>query len=42
MLPDDPEGLLAKLRKHKGGADEPAPDSDGQAKPAPTAPGGKT
>ncbi|MGB8278428.1 MAG: CvpA family protein [Methylovirgula sp.] len=37
MLPDDPEGLLAKLRKPKTGTDEPAPDSDGEAKPPPKA-----
>lgn len=36
MLPDDPEGLLAKLRKPKPGAEEPAPDSDtAPPKPAP-------
>lgn len=41
MLPDDPEGLLAKLRK-KSGTDQSAPDSDTNA-PAPgPAPGGKT
>jgi membrane protein required for colicin V production len=29
MLPDDPEGLLARLKKPKAGSsDEPAPDSD--------------
>jgi membrane protein required for colicin V production len=43
MLPDDPEGLLAKLRK-KGGTPEdttaPAPDSD--TPPAPKPPAGKT
>lgn len=45
MLPDDPEGLLAKLRKPKGGPDEqqaPA-DSDTPApKPAPAPPSGHT
>ncbi len=52
MLPDDPEGLLAKLRKPKNGTEEQAPadtDTEGKpaAKPAPAlgptpAPGGKT
>jgi membrane protein required for colicin V production len=45
MLPDDPEGLLAKLRKQKGVSDEPAPDSDTGPGPNPTPapkPGGKT
>jgi membrane protein required for colicin V production len=28
MLPDDPEGLLNKLKKAKPASDEPAPDSD--------------
>jgi membrane protein required for colicin V production len=41
MLPDDPEGLLAKLRK-KSGSDQPAPDSDTTSPPPPPAPAGKT
>lgn len=43
VLPDDPEGLLAKLKKPKGGAaaEEPAPDSDVEPKPAPAIPGEK-
>ena len=41
MLPDDPEGLLAKLRK-KGVSDEPAPDSDTTSPPPPPKPAGKT
>jgi membrane protein required for colicin V production len=39
MLPDDPEGLLAKLRKPKPETDEPTPDSDTETKPKP---GGRT
>jgi membrane protein required for colicin V production len=35
MLPDDPEGLLNKLKKAKPASDEPAPDSD--TSPAPGA-----
>jgi membrane protein required for colicin V production len=35
MLPDDPEGLLNKLKKGKPASDEPAPDSD--MSPAPGA-----
>jgi membrane protein required for colicin V production len=35
MLPDDPEGLLNKLKKAKPTSDEPAPDSD--TSPAPGA-----
>jgi membrane protein required for colicin V production len=42
MLPDDPEGLLNKLKKAKPASDEPAPDSDTSpapgAAPAPGAP----
>lgn len=35
MLPDDPEGLLAKLRKPKNGTEEQAPaDTDTEGKPA--------
>ncbi len=36
VLPEDPEGLLAKLKKPKGGAtaEEPAPDTDVEPKPA--------
>jgi membrane protein required for colicin V production len=43
LLPDDPEGLLAKLKKPKGGAasEEPAPDTDVEPKPAPATPGEK-
>ncbi len=42
MLPDDPEGLLAKLRK-KGVSDEPAPDTDTNSPPPPAPkPAGKT
>ncbi len=41
MLPDDPEGLLANLRK-KSGSDQPAPDSDTTSPPPPPAPAGKT
>jgi membrane protein required for colicin V production len=44
MLPDDPEGLLNKLKKAKPASDEPAPDSDTSpapgAAPAPGAPAG--
>ncbi|HEY0144673.1 MAG TPA: multifunctional 2',3'-cyclic-nucleotide 2'-phosphodiesterase/5'-nucleotidase/3'-nucleotidase, partial [Methylovirgula sp.] len=35
MLPDDPEGLLNKLKKAKPASEEPAPDSD--TSPAPGA-----
>lgn len=37
VLPDDPEGLLAKLKKPKaaGANEEPAPDSDVESKPSP-------
>jgi membrane protein required for colicin V production len=35
MLPDDPEGLLNKLKKAKPASDEPTPDSD--TSPAPGA-----
>ena len=43
MLPDDPEGLLNKLKKAKPASEEPVPDSDtsptpGTPEPAPTAP----
>jgi membrane protein required for colicin V production len=40
MLPDDPEGLLNKLKKAKPVSDEPAPDSDTSPAPGATpAPG---
>lgn len=43
FLPDDPEGLLAKLKKPKAGpSEEPAPDSDIEQKPASPAPADKT
>jgi membrane protein required for colicin V production len=43
MLPDDPEGLLAKLRKPKPGPDEATPpEGDTEPKPAPAKPAGKT
>ncbi len=39
LLPDDPEGLLNKLKKAKPtAADETAPDSDSEGKLTPTAP----
>jgi len=39
MLPDDPEGLLAKLRKPKTGTeDQPASESDTEGKPGPKPP----
>ncbi len=39
MLPDDPEGLLNKLKKAKPGASEEAvPDSDTEGKLSPTGP----
>lgn len=42
MLPDDPEGILAKLKKPKAGADEAAPaEGDSEPKPAPPKPAGK-
>ncbi|WP_036257399.1 CvpA family protein [Methylocapsa aurea] len=43
VLPDDPEGLLAKLKKPKVAAPsgEPAPDSDDDQKPSPTGPAEK-
>jgi len=44
MLPEDPEGLLAKLKKPKSAAPsgEPAPDSDEDQKTSPAAPSEKT
>jgi membrane protein required for colicin V production len=46
MLPDDPEGLLNKLKKAKPASDEPAPDSDTSpapgAAPAPGSPAAPT
>jgi membrane protein required for colicin V production len=40
MLPDDPEGLLNKLKKAKPASEEPVPDSDAplSPNPAPAAP----
>ncbi|WOJ89586.1 CvpA family protein [Methylocapsa polymorpha] len=40
VLPDDPEGLLSKLKKPKAGtaAEEPAPDSDVEPKAGPALP----
>ena len=38
MLPDDPEGLLNKLKKAKPASEEPVPDSDAPLSPNP-APG---
>ncbi len=43
MLPDDPEGLLNRLRKPKGASEEAVPDTDvgvppGNAAPAPNPP----
>lgn len=38
MLPDDPEGLLAKLKKPKASAEEPAQDTDSDSKTSPLAP----
>ncbi len=39
LLPDDPEGILAKLKQPKAAPnEEAAPDSDAEQKPAPTAP----
>jgi membrane protein required for colicin V production len=38
MLPDDPEGLLNKLKKAKPSTEETAPDSDTDDKLTPTAP----
>jgi membrane protein required for colicin V production len=34
MLPDDPEGILAKLRKPKAGEDTPPAETDTDTKPA--------
>ena len=43
MLPDDPEGILAKLKKKKPGTDEAAPpEGDSEPKVAPQKTGGKT
>ncbi len=42
MLPDDPEGILAKLKKSKASTDEATPDSGTEPKPAPQKAGGKT
>lgn len=43
MLPDDPEGILAKLKKPKVGPDEAAPpESNSAPKSAPQKTGGKT
>jgi membrane protein required for colicin V production len=42
MLPDDPEGLLNKLKKAKPGGEEPAPDTDADDKLTPTSPGAGT
>ncbi|WP_026606416.1 CvpA family protein [Methylocapsa acidiphila] len=43
LLPEDPEGLLAKLKKPKGSpaSEEPAPDADVETKPAPAGPADK-
>jgi membrane protein required for colicin V production len=43
MLPDDPEGILSKLKQPKAVApsEEGAPDSDVEPKPAPAAPAAK-
>ena len=43
MLPNDPEGILAKLKQPKAAApsEEAAPDSDVEPKPAPLAPAEK-
>jgi membrane protein required for colicin V production len=39
LLPDDPEGLIGKLRKTKPAAEEaPAPDADAEPKDAPATP----
>lgn len=40
LLPDDPDSLLSKLKKHKPGADEaaPPPDADTEPKAAPATP----
>jgi membrane protein required for colicin V production len=39
LLPDDPEGLISKLRKPKPAAEEaPAPDADAEPKEAPATP----
>ena len=40
QLPDDPDGLLAKFKKHKPGAgeDAPPPDTDQEPKAAPATP----
>ncbi|ACK49388.1 Colicin V production protein [Methylocella silvestris BL2] len=39
MLPDDPEGILAKLKQPKAApSEEAAPDADVEPKPAPAAP----
>jgi membrane protein required for colicin V production len=44
VLPEDPEGFLAKLKKPKVAAPsgESAPDSDDEPKGVPSAPGGKS
>ena len=43
MLPDDPEGILAKLKKSKAATDEtPPPEGESEPKAAPTKAGGKT
>lgn len=42
MLPDDPEGILAKIKHSKpASGEEAAPDSDVESKPAPGAPAPK-
>jgi membrane protein required for colicin V production len=40
LLPDDPDGILAKLKKHKpgGGEDAPPPETDQEPKAAPATP----
>jgi len=38
MLPDDPEGLLNKLKKAKPASEEPVPDSDAPLTPTPGTP----
>ena len=40
LLPDDPDGIIAKLKKHKpgGGEDAPPPETDPEPKAAPVTP----
>lgn len=42
LLPDDPEGLLNKLKKSKAATEEAVPDSDTEQKPAAAPPAAST